>query len=161
MQHQLGLIAGREAWRRAAVVAGMRICLRIFFSCTFYKTEGAVLRLSLPDYLMLCVHYPDFHHSAAAPTEHEDMPRERIVFQRVLDLRGLADEAATHIRNTGYDPDSGIGWERNHRTPLFISRISARRSSGVTGSKSLQHRLSGVIHSRVAHPRLVYARRDL
>lgn len=35
------------------------------------------------------------------------MPGEGIIVQRVLDLRGQAVEATTHIRNASNDPDSG------------------------------------------------------
>lgn len=45
----------------------------------------------------------------AAAAEDEDMPGEGIIFQRVLDLRGQAVEATTHIRNASNDPDSGAG----------------------------------------------------
>ncbi|EIQ20975.1 hypothetical protein SFK1770_0002 [Shigella flexneri K-1770] len=64
------------------------------------------------------------------------MPGERVIFQRVLHLRSQAIEATTHICDASDDPDFGTGRQRYHRIPPFISRISARNSSGVRGSNS-------------------------
>lgn len=78
----------------------------------------------------------DFHHFATATPEDEDMPGERGIFQRVLHLRGQTGEATAHIGDASDDQDSGAGWQCYHRAPPFISRISARNSSGVRGSNS-------------------------
>ena len=77
-----------------------------------------------------------FHHFATAAPEDEDMPGERVIFQRVLHLRSQAIEVTTHICDASDDPDFGTGRQRYHRIPPFISRMSTLRSSGVRGANS-------------------------
>ena len=93
---------------------------------------------------------------STAAAEDEDMPGERVIFQRVFHLRGQTVEGATHIGDASDDPDSGTGWEYNHRTPLSFRGLAPEEAPESPGRKVLQHRLSDVIHSWVAHPRMVY-----
>lgn len=72
-----------------------------------------------------------FHHFATAAPEDEDMPGERVIFQRVLHLRGQTVEATTHIGDASDDPDSGTGRQRYHRGSPFNSPSNTRSRAGV------------------------------
>ncbi len=69
--------------------------------------EASPLKASGEETQPVAIGPQDFHHFATATPEDEDMPGERVIFQRVLHFRGQTVKATTYIGDASDDPDSG------------------------------------------------------
>lgn len=104
-----------------------------FWPLRFDNLKGAADELQALDEQAQAVSISpqDFNHITPSATEDKYLPRERVIFQRILHLRGKTVEPVAHVDDPGHYSDTCSRWQHTHCAPAFLSLISMCKSSGV------------------------------